>query len=73
MVAPISSTTRVDVSTSSHMDTTISSIMTSILSSAPVVTTSVVPSPTPLSGEQDYFLLYAIIMFINTGNSSGLL
>ena len=70
---PISSTTRVDMSTSSLIDTTTSSVMTPLVSPAPVVTTSVIPSPTPLTGEQDHFLLYAIIMFINTGNSCVLL
>ena len=52
---PISSTTTVDMSTSSLMDTTTSSVMTSLVSPTPVVTISVVPSPTPLTtGEQDY-------------------
>ena len=52
---PMPSTTRVDMSTSSLMDTITSSVMTSMVSPSPVVTTSVVPSPTPLTtGEQDY-------------------
>ena len=49
MVAPTSSDTRIDIPTSS--------VMTSIVSPARVVTTSVIPLPTPLSGEQDYFML----------------
>ena len=54
---PISSTTRVDMSTSNHIDNTASSVMTSIVSPAPVVTTSVIPSPTPLSGQCSFFIL----------------